>query len=165
MPSPQKTKGKGYENTVANWLTATYGEKFIRVPSSGSYVGGKNHHRRMLMTEGQVRSFKGDIIPPDTWNRFNCECKAYKVFNFHQLYGDSKILDSWIQETLNTANDGDLSLILMKFNNIGEYVAFQSQEAFVVEQFTKYKDGWCVTAHRQFWTPHNIEVVRSRSTS
>ena len=26
--------------------------------------------------------FKGDIIPPDNWRYFNCECKFYKDFKF-----------------------------------------------------------------------------------
>ena len=86
MPSPQKTKGKGYENAVAKFLTETYGDKFMRVPTSGAFLGGINYDRRAFMTEGQVRAFKGDIIPPDDWNFFNCECKFYKGFNFHQLY-------------------------------------------------------------------------------
>jgi len=164
MPSPQKTKGKGYENAVAKFLTETYGEKFIRVPTSGAFLGGQNYDRRLTMTEGQVRAFKGDVIPPDSWNRFNCECKFYKEFLFHKLYSDVKLLDGWITETLDTANQGDLSLILMKFNRIGEFVAFQDHEDFLVEQYTQYK-GWKITSADQFWgSKHNQEVVKSRST-
>lgn len=165
MPSPQKTKGKGYENVVAKFLTDTYGEKFLRVPTSGAFLGGSNFHRRHVMTEGQVRSFKGDIIPPDSWNQFNCECKFYKSFNFHQLYTESKILDKWIVETLDTANTGDLSLIFMKFNNLGEYIAYQSTEEFTTTQYTVYKNSWHITAHSAFWTPHNKLIVKARSTN
>lgn len=164
MPSPQKTKGKGYENSIAKFLTETYGEKFIRVPTSGAFLGGQNYDRRHSMTEGQVRAFKGDIIPPDNWNKFNCECKFYKDFLFHKLYSDAKLLDGWITETLDTANQGDLNLILMKFNRIGEFVAFQEHENFMVEQYTQYK-GWKITSADQFWSnQHNIDVVRTRST-
>lgn len=165
MPSPQKTKGKGYENAVAKFLTDTYGEKFLRVPTSGAFLGGANFHRRHTMTEGQVRSFKGDIIPPDSWSKFNCECKFYKDFNFHQLYSESKILDRWIAETLDTANTGDLSLIFMKFNNLGEYMAYQSTENFIVNQYTIYKNSWHFTSHSAFWTQHNKNIVKARSTN
>ena len=74
MASPQKTKGKSYENAKANFLTEIFSEKFIRVPTSGAFLGGKNYDRRFEMTQGQVMAFKGDIIPPDDWKFFNCEC-------------------------------------------------------------------------------------------
>ena len=57
MPSAQKTKGKGYENAVAKYLTGVYGSKFMRVPTSGAFLGGINYDRRVLMTEGQIRAF------------------------------------------------------------------------------------------------------------
>ena len=43
------------------------------------------------MSDGQVMAFKGDIIPPDDWKFFNCECKFYKDFIFHQLFNESKV--------------------------------------------------------------------------
>ena len=42
MPSKSKNKGSSYEREVANFLSAAYGESFIRAPGSGAYVGGKN---------------------------------------------------------------------------------------------------------------------------
>ena len=78
MASPQKVKGKSYENAKAKFLTEIFDQKFIRVPTSGAFLGGKNYERRLEMTEGQVMAFKGDIIPPDDWKYFNCECKFYK---------------------------------------------------------------------------------------
>ena len=85
MPSPQKVKGKSFENAKAKFLTEIFGEKFIRVPTSGAFLGGQNYDRRHSMTQGQVMAFKGDIIPPDNWLYFNCECKFYKDFKFHLL--------------------------------------------------------------------------------
>lgn len=164
MPSPQKQKGKSYENDVAKFLTEQYGNKFMRVQSSGAFLGGSNHHRRHDMTEGQVRSFKGDITPPDNWRRFNCEVKFYKDFKFHQLYNGSQVIDTWIKETLATANPGDLNLIFMKFNRIGEYVAYQSIEHFRVGSYTQYGDSWRVTSKEQFWTPYNKERIHFRCT-
>jgi hypothetical protein len=163
MPSAQKTKGKGYENAVAKYLTGVYGSKFMRVPTSGAFLGGINYDRRELMTEGQIRAFKGDIIPPDDWNYFNCECKFYKGFNFHLLYDGNKLLDGWITETLTTANPKDLNLIFMKFNNIGEYMAYEVREGFQVESYTQYTDNWHITSKSQFWHSHNINIIKNRS--
>lgn len=164
MTSPQKQKGKSYETTVAKFLTDQYGEPFMRVPSSGSYLGGQNYDRRHVMSEGQIRAHKGDIIPPDSWNYANFEAKFYKEFKFHLLYTGSKILDGWIQETLITANDDDLNLIFMKFNRIGEYIAYECFEDFHVSNYTRYKD-WIITAKDHFWSStHNTALVKLRCT-
>lgn len=164
MPSAQKTKGKSYENQVAAFLTEQFGEKFIRVPSSGAYLGGTNHSRREDMTAGQVRAFKGDIIPPDDWNHFNCETKFYKDFRFHLLYSEQITLNSWIAETEAAANPNDLNLIFMKFNRLGEYVAYQPSEGYTVNRYTVYNDSWHFTSLSQFWTPTNISIVHRRCT-
>ena len=164
MPSPQKQKGKGYENDIAKHLSKVFGDNFMRVPSSGAYLGGKNHDRRHTMTSGQIKAHKGDIIPPDDWHYFNCEVKFYKDFKFHQLFDESKTLESWIKETMQTASPGDLNLIFMKFNRIGEFVAYQSIEQFGAEQYTVYRDGWRVTSKEQFWNERNAAIIRARST-
>jgi hypothetical protein len=92
MPSPSKAKGNSFERRVADFLTDLYGEKFIRAPGSGAYVGGKNTHRKELLHEGQIRNFKGDIVPGQSFSKLNAECKSYKDFPFHQLYtGNTKI--------------------------------------------------------------------------
>ena len=164
MASPQKVKGKSYENAKAKFLTDIFGQTFIRVPTSGAFLGGKNYDRRLDMSDGQVMAFKGDIIPPDDWKFFNCECKFYKDFKFHQLFNESKVLDSWIDETIDTSNQDDMNLIFMKFNNIGEYVCYEKKEKFRVKQFLNYSRNWCFTSHEQFWNEHNIDKIRSRCT-
>ena len=78
MPSPQKIKGKSFENAKAKFLTEIFEEKFVRVPTSGAFLGGQNYDRRLSMSQGQVMAFKGDIIPPDDWIYFNCETKSNK---------------------------------------------------------------------------------------
>jgi hypothetical protein len=164
MPSPQKQKGKGYENDVAKHLTQTFGSNFMRSSCSGAYLGGQNRDRRITMTSGQIKAHKGDIIPPDDWHYFNCEVKFYKDFKFHQLFDESKTLESWIKETLQTSDPGDLNLIFMKFNRIGEFVAYQSIEQFTAAQYTVYRDNWCVTSKEQFWNSHNQDIMQARST-
>jgi hypothetical protein len=85
MPSPSKNKGNSWERDVAKELSKLYGETFIRAPGSGAYTGGFNSHRKEYLHEGQIRSFKGDIIPGQSFPKMNAECKSYGEFPFHQL--------------------------------------------------------------------------------
>jgi hypothetical protein len=124
MPSPQKIKGNGWEQTVAKYLTDLYKESFVRVPHSGAYLGGSNRGRRSQLDEGQIRNFKGDIIPGISFTRFNCECKFYQDFPFHQiLQGSCKTLDQWIEQLMQTADPGDCNMLFMKFNRKGSFTA------------------------------------------
>jgi len=129
MGSKSKAKGKSWERDFAGFLSTLYGESFIRVPHSGAYIGGKNNVRKEFLHEGQIRSMKGDITPPADWKHFNVECKSYADFPFHQLFTEGKIalLDSWIDQTMDVADAGDFSFIVMKFNRKGKYVAFPYQ--------------------------------------
>ena len=91
MASKSKTKGKGFEREVCNILSELYNDNFERVPHSGAFVGGQNAVRKSTLTENQIKAFKGDIIPPDHWNYFNCECKNYADFPFHHLLQEKPI--------------------------------------------------------------------------
>ena len=94
MPSKSKAKGSSYERELAKFLSEKYNGSFVRVPNSGAYIGGSNFHRATNLSEGQVRGFKGDIIPPDNWKYFNCECKNYADFPFHHfLYNKKSLLE------------------------------------------------------------------------
>ena len=128
MPSPSKAKGNSFERQTADFLTRLYGEKFIRAPGSGAYVGGVNTARKQVLHEGQIRAFKGDIVPGQSFPKFNAECKSYKDFPFHQLFqGNVKILESWIDQCMDVADPEDFNIIFMKFNRKGTYIAVQSQ--------------------------------------
>ena len=109
MPSKSKTKGSSFEREVAKDLSELYEDSFVRTPSSGAYVGGTNVIRKERLSEGQIQSFRGDIIPPDDWKYFNVECKSYADFPFHQLLyqGDVRLLDEWIEQLLDVAEDND----------------------------------------------------------
>jgi Holliday junction resolvase len=76
LPSPQKAKGSNWERDVAVYLSNLYGESFIRAPGSGAYIGGSNTHRKEYLDEGQIRTFKGDIVPGKSFARLNIECKS-----------------------------------------------------------------------------------------
>lgn len=126
MPSPQKNKGSSWERTVAVDLSTRFNESFIRAPGSGAYVGGSNSSRKQVLHEGQVRSFKGDIVPGQSFPRLNAECKSYKDFPFHQLFSNScSVLESWIDQCMDVADPDDFNIIFMKFNRKGTFIAFQ----------------------------------------
>ena len=71
MPSKSKNKGNTWERDVAGFLSKLYATSFIRVPGSGAYIGGANTHRKQFLHEGQIRSFKGDIVPGEGFTRKN----------------------------------------------------------------------------------------------
>jgi hypothetical protein len=167
MTSPSKAKGNSFERQTADFLTRLYSEKFIRAPGSGAYTGGKNHHRKQVLHEGQIRTFKGDIVPGQSFPRLNAECKSYKDFPFHQLFsGQIRVLDSWIQQCVDAGDDGDFNIIFMKFNRKGTYVAVQAQPNNSQLHFTRhfnYTSGlnghWMVMDHDMFWEL-NADIVR-----
>lgn len=131
MPSPSKAKGNSFEREIAAKLTDLYGESFIRAPGSGAYVGGSNSSRKQFLHEGQVRSFKGDIIPGQSFPKMNAEAKSYKDFPFYQLlHGSCKILDGWIEQMLEVADEGDFNILFMKFNRKGTFVAVESRHVW-----------------------------------
>lgn len=156
MPSPSKAKGSSFEREVATFLSKTYNESFIRAPGSGAYVGGKNQSRKEFLHEGQIRSFKGDIVPGESFAKFNCECKSYADFPFHQLYtGDCKVLDSWIKQMMDVAESDDISILIMKFNRKGKFVAVQSSLTWSSDNFMYYSskshNDWIIIEFEHFF--------------
>jgi len=139
MPSPQKQKGSSFEREIAAFLSNLYRESFIRAPGSGAYVGGKNQVRTQILHEGQIRSFKGDIVPGQSFPKFNAECKSYADFPFHLvLMGDCKVLDGWLEQMMAVAESDDFNILFMKFNRKGRFVCVQSKYTWVTDQFMYY---------------------------
>ena len=167
MPSPQKQKGSSFEREIAQFLTKTYNESFIRAPGSGAYVGGKNQSRKQVLHEGQIRSFKGDIVPGQSFPLFNAECKSYKDFPFHLvLTGDCKQLDAWLDQLMAVSEPDDLNILFMKFNRKGKFVCVQSKLTWVTDQFLyytskKHKD-WLIIEFDHFWK-HNQDLIKTYS--
>lgn len=166
MPSKAKTKGAGYERQIADFLTTLYGEKFLRAPGSGAYVGGKNSARKEFLHEGQTRVFKSDIVPGQSFPRLNLEAKFYADFPFHQLFtGSVKLLDGWIDQATTAEDSGDLTMLCMKFNRRGQYVAVRyTTPGLRVENHLVYDSeqhgSWVIMEHDRFWRL-NSEVVRN----
>lgn len=167
MPSPSKNKGSGFEREIAKYLSEKYSESFIRAPGSGAYVGGKNQSRTQFLHEGQIRSFKGDIVPGQSFPKLNVECKFYADFPFHLLLlGEHKILDSWLEQLLDVADPDDLNILFMKFNRKGRYVAVQCKLTWITDNFFFYgsvKHGdWYIMEFDSFFK-HNTKLVQTYS--
>jgi hypothetical protein len=164
MPSKSKAKGNAWELDVAKFLTETYKESFIRIPSSGAFVGGKNTFRKSQIDAAQLQGKKGDIHPPEAWKHWNIECKSYADFPFHQLwYADVKILDAWIQQQKDVEDEGDLNLILIKISRKGQWVVYPQNLGFVANRYLPYK-GWMFVAWDHFWSSTiNQQLVKRLS--
>lgn len=165
MPSKSKAKGNAWELEVAKFLSATYNESFIRIPSSGAFVGGKNNFRKTALCNTQVQSKKGDIHPPTDWKHWNVECKSYADFPFHQLWTtDVKILDEWIQQQKDVEDAGDLNLIIIKISRKDKWIVYPNDLDFAVDRSLTYKD-WVFTSWEDFWLKQeNINLVKKYST-
>ncbi len=164
MPSKSKNKGNSWELEVSKFLTETYKETFIRIPSSGAFVGGKNNFRKNTLGIAQIQSKKGDIHPPESWKYWNLECKSYADFPFHQLWTtDVKLLDAWIQQQHDVEDPGDLNLILIKISRKDKWVVFPQHLGFYVDRSLLYK-GWYFSSWNDFWSKtQNRDLVKMHS--
>ena len=167
MQSPQKAKGSAWERDVAKFLTGLYGETFIRAPGSGAYVGGTNKVRKEILHEGQVRAFKGDIVPGQSFPKFNAECKSYKAFPFHRLVQPYPIpqLEEWISQLMDVADIGDFNILIMKFNQIGKFIAIESKHKSKSKNYIDYwsnttGSNWRISDYEEFFT-RNSDLVKS----
>lgn len=168
MPSASKVKGSGFEREVAKYLSDIYGESFIRAPGSGAYTGGSNSARRQILHENQVRSFKGDIVPGQSFPLFNAEAKFYGDFSFNQLFTGSNQLESWIKQLMAAADEGDLNILFMKFNRKGRYVAVQAKHRWnlgcnYMLYISPQWGGWYIV-HLEGFFDLNVDQVKQYSS-
>lgn len=167
MPSPQKAKGSSWERDVAKFLSDLYNESFIRVPNSGAYIGGQNTARKQFLDEGKIRTFKGDIVPGESFPLLNIECKSYKDFPFNLLYSNEcKQLDIWLDQLLAPADEKDINILAMKFNRKGKYIVFEAREESLNpgNNYTLYKNSkkthgpWYIVDFDNFWQTNSLSV-------
>lgn len=167
--SKSKAKGNSWERAVAKFLTEMYDESFIRAPHSGAYIGGTNSFRKQTLDESQIKSFKGDIVPPAEWVHFNAEAKSYADFPFHQLYqGPVLILEKWLEQLMDVADAGDFNILIMKFNRKGSFVAIQPTPSLTINanysNYTSPKYGtWIIQDFVSFWQA-NKQIVKNLAT-
>lgn len=169
MPSKSKIKGSSFENELAKFLSETYGQSFVRIPNSGAYIGGANTHRKSRLSENQIKSFKGDIVPPDTWTNFNAEAKNYAEFPFHQvLAGSCKQLETWLDQLMMVAEPNDVNILFFKIARKGKFVCVQSKYTWKSDQFMYYTsqkhNDWVIIEFDHFFSV-NKEILQTYSTS
>ena len=54
----------------------------------------------------------------ESFTRFNAECKFYGDFGFHQLFEESKQLESWLEQLLTAGDPGDANILFMKMKYV-----------------------------------------------
>ncbi len=134
-----KNKGSTWERECSKIFAATFGGSWVRAAGSGAMLGGKNQWRSSVFSTNQTNSMKADITPPDNLAHLCIEAKSYKDFAFHLLLaGDQKILDSWIEQNDTVKGMNDISLICMKFNRIGNYIATPFNSEYILKSHIDY---------------------------
>lgn len=128
MGSYSKNKGKSWERDVCKFLETRLGGKFIRSPSSGAIIGGKNSKLKEYISEGAIRTFKGDIIPPQEYPFLVIEAKNYGNFPFHSVYKNSSQLNAWIDQMNESLDPRDLGLLIIKITRKGSWALFKEKD-------------------------------------
>lgn len=109
------------------------------------------------MSEGQIKHMKGDIVPPDDWYHFNCECKNYASFPFHRLLMPVQIpqLEEWFEQIYDAADPGDVNMLFFKITRVGKFVAFEADLPFDTSRSILYIDSqnrsWEITDFDSFF--------------
>jgi len=167
--SKSKKKGNSWERTVAKYLSEQHSASFIRVPHSGAYIGGTNVYRKAQLDSSQIKGFKGDIIPPETWIHFNAEAKNYADFPFHQLYqGSVPMLEKWLGQLLEVAEPGDFNVLFMKFNRKGSFIATQPTPSLALNSnyltyLSPSHGTWIIQDFESFWS-NNKSAIEQLAT-
>lgn len=118
-----KNKGKRSERELSAILTEIFGKTFIRVPNSGSFIGGKNAKRKNSLDKSQEKLMKGDIIPPEGLEHLVFECKNHKDIKLDSiLSGNNAKINSWINQCLEITEESDLWFVCFKIPNRGWFV-------------------------------------------
>lgn len=138
MPNKNKQKGNSFEREFANYLTKFYGESFTRVPNSGALIGGLNHHRVETLSANQIRMAKGDLIPPASFPKLVVECKSYADLPFHKFLCNEPIkkVETWIGQTKECCEEGDVWILAIKINRKGTYILWDFWESRMADATT-----------------------------
>lgn len=158
MPSKSKAKGSSYERQVAEFLSKTYGEKFLRnLSGSGAFTGGKNAHRKQDLPEDMARHVRGDIIVPESFALLNCECKSYSSFAFNTLlFNECKQLEKWLDQLVQSGDANSVNILFFKITRLGQYVAVPTSYDWVLKNHAHYNSvkhgAWIVCDLETFFS-------------
>lgn len=166
--SKSKNKGSNYERELGKFLGELFEGSFIRSNNSGAFIGGKNSFRKKALSDTQVMSLKGDIVPPDHMPKLVVEAKFYADFRFHQLLqpGAMPQLDEWISQCREVVDAHDLWIICFKINLRGSYVAISKRfcDGMIMTNYSTYVDPkgetFYVTELKNFFTVNRQEILR-----
>ena len=161
MSTKGKAKGNNGERKIADFFTTLYGQKFIRVPNSGAFLGGANRFRKAALDEGQIATFKADLIPPSNMRKLVVESKFYGEFPFHNLFKNVSVplLDKWIAQAVSSADAGDFWVVIFRINHKGSFVVFDDSllTQFKVRDHVRYQNT-VITDFEGFFT-NNKDVI------
>jgi hypothetical protein len=142
-----KNKGNTFERKIANVLSDRFSnylgipKGFKRNGDSGSFFGGKNMNR--INEYDTDNSFFGDIICPKSF-LFTVECKHYKTppTFISIISSEVKQWDEWLwQATQDAINANKKPLLIIKYNNVPEFVFVDSQ--IKMPEILVYKQYYC----------------------
>lgn len=163
-----KTKGNNWERETANYLSTLYNKSFVRVPNSGAFIGKSNVFRKEKLTEQQIRTYKGDIIPPDEFPKALIECKSYGSIAFHSIVaGDNvPLLDSWIEQAKYDCDDGDVWMVVFKINHKGKFIVIDKNQFNNIElnNYCLYKNYY-VTGFEKFMENNKESIAQKWQAS
>jgi hypothetical protein len=163
MPSKAKSKGSSGEREIAQFLSELYQASFIRVPTSGAYVGGKNSFRKEFLSAGQILASKGDIIPPDHLPKLVIESKYYADFPFHLLLFKEPVLklEEWIKQTIDCINPGDVWFLIIKINRRGHFVLFDAilKDQFELNNYVLYNKKYVMTEFKDTFIKNKDKIA------
>jgi hypothetical protein len=163
--SRSKTKGSSWEREIAKYLSEQHGASFIRAAHSGAYIGGTNSFRKKILDQSQIKNFKGDIVPPETWVNFNAEAKNYADFPFHLLFqGTVPQLEQWLDQLMAVAQANDFNILLMKFNRKGSYIVHQLTPRLNLNSNyliynSNHHGSWIIQDFKTFWS-NNKDIIQ-----
>jgi hypothetical protein len=162
MPNKNKDRGKKLEQRVCDIFTAVTGKKWMRVPNSGAYIGGKNVFRKKSMDATQILLTRGDVIPPDEYKNVIIECKKRKEFAWHQLFSSSKDLESFLEQVILDSAKGDIVLVIFGVDYKGEYVVHDivqdSNVTAGMDYYSIKQDKWYrIEQLSEEWIEKNIK--------
>lgn len=168
MPSRGKNKGNAGERKIADFLSTLYGQKFIRVPNSGAFLGQSNSFRKQTMDAGQIATFKADLIPPSNMRKLVIESKFYSDFPFNNLIKNSPIplLDKWIEQSKVSSDPGDFWVVVFRINHKGCFAVFDNTlaEKFKIRNYARYQDN-IVTDFEDFFNDNKEEIFKIVQTA
>jgi hypothetical protein len=131
-PGAGKSKGNGFESTVAKKLTAALQPlNFMRTPGSGARVGGKNFATMgQLMGEDALKIFVGDVVclnerATGLVFQHSIECKFYATQdNFVSLASGNANVFKWFKEAADDAQKlSKEPLLIFKWNHTPIFAA------------------------------------------